>query len=97
MKIRGSELTSYRNTEHLQFHTDTSNLIEATDSELLLIKAEFETYQKSLALEGTVIKKATKSPLTEQIQVADKARDDLYRGITAAVTSSAHHFKADLR
>jgi len=94
-EIRKSHL---RNDEHFMLHTEFHNLLSTAGAENLRVAAQFAAYTVLLNKEDEGLKKITKSALTARIHDEDKARDELYDGMTAlnaALLKSPHENKRE--
>ena len=97
MKISDFSLSRLRNEEHFQFHTSFKDLVLSVAALALKIEMQFTTYLALFANEGIALDKVHKSSITDDLVDADTARDDLLRGLTHAVKSALHHFRAEAR
>ena len=93
MKIAAINTINLRNNEHFQFHTEFRDLILKYGAKKLKIAAQFEAYLPLYEKEDEGIKKINKSAITAEIYAADKARDDVWRGLVLINTAMyRHHF-----
>ncbi len=95
MKISNINLHALRNDGHFQFHTEFKDLVTKQNAETLKIKPHFELYLPLYDREDEALKKVNKSIFTEQIQEADKARDDIYIGMVEMNTAALKHFNPE--
>jgi len=96
IKIKTIRVTGMRNHAHFQFHTDVTALIVDADPDKLGVAPLFATYQPLVAREDEALKKIVKSEYTEEIQVADKARDNVYSSVTAVIRTAVKHYNPDV-
>ncbi|MCL2282366.1 MAG: DUF6261 family protein [Fibromonadales bacterium] len=83
-----------RNDAHFQFHTEFKTLYMAKlfeDTAPASLKL-LDKYLSSYADEDTALKKIRKSHLTEQIQAADKVRDDVFSGMAEQNSALLKHY-----
>jgi hypothetical protein len=97
MKVEKIHLNNLRNDAHFQFHTEFKDLVEKTGAASLNIEALFNTYGGLYKNVDDGLRKITKSVITEQIQEADKARDEIWSGLVEMNKAAAKHFDADVR
>jgi hypothetical protein len=81
-----------RNETHVEFNEDFSAAVNKHGAGSIGIKTLFDAYTPLLAGEVALLDMIRKSELTARIEEQDRVRDDIYRGIVAAVASSLHHF-----
>jgi hypothetical protein len=86
-----------RNNAHFQFHTEFKDLVEKTGAASLKIEAQFNDYLLLYKKEDEGLNKITKSILTEQIQGADKARDEIWSGLVETNKAAVKHFDPKTR
>ena len=92
MKINKIQLLHLRNGVHFQFHTEFRDLVTKQGAEALKIEKQFKDYQGNYQILDEGLKKINKSAITEQIQEADKARDDIWYGILEMNKAAFRHF-----
>jgi len=78
-------LRSQRNDAHFQFHTEVAALIREIGAGMLFIGDLAPKYAAQLSTLDDALKVIVKSPITEELLDADKARDETYRGLAALV------------
>ena len=76
MKINPITLSRLRNDANFQFHTEFKELAEKQTPEALKIEPLFNAYLPLYEKVDLAFKKIVKSSITEQMQEADKARDN---------------------
>jgi len=92
MKISPITLSRLRNDANFQFHTEFSSLVEKQTPEALKIKPLFDAYLPLYEKVDLALKKINKSSLTEQIQEADRVRDNIWKGLVDTNTAALRHF-----
>ena len=97
MKINKTYLYKLRNDAYFQFHTEFKELAEKLNPEALKIKPQFEAYLPRYEKVDLAFKKIVKSSITEQIQEADKARDNIWKGLVETNTTALRHFSNEVR
>jgi len=95
-EIKSIDLMHLRNDAHFQFHSDTAELITEANPDSMKIKPLFDVYLPAIAQEDEALKKIVKSEFTEEIQVADKARDRTYSSVTAIIRTTLKHHNPDV-
>ena len=83
-----------RSDAHFQFHTEFKDLFGKTSAATAVtqIAPLWAKYQELYNTEDEGLKKIRKSAITEQIQAADKARDDIFTGMAEQNKSLLKHF-----
>jgi hypothetical protein len=81
MKINKIDLKSMRNDAHFQFFSDFRDAVTKVGAATLKIKPQFNEWFALFEKEDEALKKISKSALTQQIQDADKLRDDTFLGM----------------
>jgi len=97
LKIEKAHTSRMRNETHFQFHTEFRDLVIRHGAAALKIKPQFDAYLLLYEREDLALKKIIKSALTAQIHEADKARDDIYKGLVGTNTSALRHFSESVR
>jgi len=97
MKIQNLHTHGMRNDSHFQFHTEFKDLVAKNGAEALKIGQQFQSYIPLYDRVDTALKKINKSILTEQIQEADKARDEIWGGIIDMNNAALKHFSPETR
>ena len=97
MKINPITLNRLRNDANFQFHTEFKELAEKLNPEALKIKPQFEAYLPLYDKVDLALKKIAKSSITEQIQEAYKARDNIWKGLVETNTTALRHFSNEVR
>jgi len=92
MKTKFIHLVALRNDAHFQFHTEFKDLVTKFGADALKVKTQFAAYLPLYHAEDEALKKVMKSAITAEIQVADKHRDLLFRGMVDANKSALNHF-----
>ena len=96
MKITKIDLRTLRNDEHFQFHTEFRDLVMTTGLDALNIQTQFDVYRSLFEQEDEALKKIMKSAITEDIQEADRVRDNTFAGIVAANKAALLHFRSEV-
>jgi hypothetical protein len=86
-----------RNDANFQFHTEFKELAEKLGPEALKIRPLFDAYLPLYDKVDLALKKIAKSAITEQIQEADKVRDEVWKGLVETNTASLRHFDEEVR
>jgi hypothetical protein len=97
MSIKKLNLAHLRNDAHFQFHTAFRDLAVKHTPQALKIAPLWGAYLTHYRLEDEALKKIVKSDLTRRIQEADAARDEVFAGMSAAVSAACKHFNAAVR
>jgi hypothetical protein len=97
MKINPIPLNRLRNDANFQFHSEFKELAEKQTPEALKIEHQFEAYLPLYDKVDLALKKIAKSSITEQIQEADKARDNIWKGLVETNTTALRHFSNEVR
>lgn len=97
MKVQAIYLSSMRNDEHFQFHTEVLELLNRTGAAKLKVEALFEAYLQHYRRADEALKKINKSAFTEQLQQADKRRDEAFRGLLDTHRVALKHFRPQVR
>ena len=97
MKCNTIELIRMRNDEHFQFFTEFSYAINKFGGfdELNVKPEQSNLFEQLYAQEDTALKKIVKSALTEEIQEADRYRDQIFRVMVDAVKTALKHPGSD--
>ena len=92
-------LSKLRNNEHFQFFTEFDKAMRQFGGadNLRLKQEQGDLFATLYAQEDETLKKILKSAFTEEIQIADQYRDQLFRGMADAVKSALNHFSPDVR
>ena len=100
LRIKHVELS---NGEHFQFHTEIISLFDGntdTDGETFIVnkvQALFTEYKNLFANQDLAYKEIRKSALTEEIQLADKNRDMIFRGMVETNNALLCHFDTNMQ
>lgn len=97
MKVKKIDLSRLRNDEHFQFQTEFRDLIVQDNANDLKILTQFESYQWLFTQEDEALHKIIKSAITKDIEIADRSRDDIFRGTADANLSAGNHFLSEVR
>ena len=97
MKINTITLSRLRNDANFQFHTEFKELAERLSPEALKIRPLYDAYLPLYDKVDLALKKIAKSAITEQIQEADRARDEVWKGLVDTNTASLRHFDEEVR
>jgi len=99
IKFKKIDKSRLRNDAHFQFHTEFKDALgkmtQATATGQ--IAPQWAKYQELYAIEDEGLKKIRKSHLTEQIQNADKSRDEIFLGMVEQNRSLLKHFDSAKR
>ena len=97
MKIHQIRLSRLRNDTHFQFHTEFKDLAQKHNPDALKIRQQYEAYLLLYDKEDLALKKINKSAITEKIQNADKARDEIWGDLVETNTAALRHFDPEVR
>ena len=97
MKINKISLRHLRNDTHFQFHTEFKDLAQKHDPDALKIRQEYDAYLLLYDKVDLALKKISKSAITEKIQNADKARDEIWLDLVETSTAALRHFDPEVR
>jgi len=97
MKINQISLNRLRNDTHFQFHTEFKDLAQKHNPQALKIKPQYEAYLLLYDKVDLALKKINKSAITEKLQDADKARDEMWRDLVETNTAALRHFDPEVR
>jgi hypothetical protein len=86
-----------RNDTHFQFHTEFKDLAQKHNPQALKIKPLYDAYLPLYDKEDLALKKIVKSAITEKIQDADKARDQIWGDLVETCTAALRHFDPAVR
>ncbi|MDR2732590.1 MAG: DUF6261 family protein [Fibromonadaceae bacterium] len=92
MKISKFNLLHLRNDAHFQFHAEFKDLVVKFNPQTLKVETLFSSYLPLWEREDEALKKINKSALTEKIQEADKARDEIFAGMVDINKGMCLHF-----
>lgn len=96
IQIKTFNRCKLRNNELLTFYTEVRETITTAGpgAEKLNIQSLFTPYEAAIDAYSAAILNISKSALTEQIEAADAARDNLFVGICEIVRTGTRHFTA---
>jgi transcription elongation GreA/GreB family factor len=104
MKIVKIQLLHLRNDAHFQFHTEFKDLVEKNlvgengyKPPLQKVEEQYNSYKPLYEILDNGLKKINKSQITEQIQEADKARDEIWAGLVEMNKAATKHFESIIR
>jgi len=97
VKFKNVNKLMMRNDAHFQFHTEFKVLYEGKLNSETALATLFQQYIANYNDEDTALKKIRKSHLTEQIQNADKVRDEVFMGMIEQNRSLQKHFDSAKR
>jgi hypothetical protein len=97
MKISKMHTNHLRNDAYFQFYMEFKDLVEKTGAASLKIEALFSTFIGLYKNVDNGLRKITKSVITEQIQEADKARDEIWSGLVEMNKAASKHFDPGVR
>ena len=86
-----------RNDEHFQFHTEFKDIVLQYGAKKLKIAAQFNAYLTLYGKEDEGIKKIRKSAITGELHKADKARDEIWRGMIHMNQAMLRHFNPEVQ
>jgi len=91
--VKISKIYPYRlrNDAHFQLFSDFRDAVTKFGAAALKIKPQFDDWLALFEKEDEALKKINKSALTQQIQDADKARDDTYMGMVEIAGAYLKH------
>jgi len=92
MKISKIDTTHLRNEAYLQFHTKFRSLVAESGAEALKIELQFNFYLPLFERMSEAFKKIVKSEFTAKIHDADKARGEIWVGMTEMNFATLKHF-----
>jgi len=97
--VKISKIYPYRlrNDSHFQFFTEFRDLVQKEGAANLKIEAQFQSWLSLYDKEDIALKKITKSAITDQLQEADKARDDIYISMVEMNAAALRHFNENAR
>jgi hypothetical protein len=96
MKINKIDLRIMRNDAHFQFFSDFRDTVTKIGAAALKIKPHFDDWLAFFEKEDEALKKINKSALTQQIQDADKLRDDTFIGMVEITGAYLRHCDKDI-
>jgi hypothetical protein len=97
MKINSIYSQHLSNALHLQFASETKDIIEKFDPSELKIVPQYEILRASIEKEDLCYKIIHKSNLSEAKEDADQVRDAVIIGINDAVRTALRHFTPTVR
>ena len=97
MEINNFSLPLLHNEEHFQFQKEFKELVELTGAKTLDIEKDFSDYLPFYVQEEEALNLVRKSATTDQIEFADKDRDDLINGLAGTVKYLLKHFDQEKR
>jgi hypothetical protein len=99
LKFKKINKLQLRSDAHFQFQTEFKDLLSKTSqaTEITQITPLWAKYQELYKIEDEGIKKIRKSAITNQIQEADKARDEIFTGMAEQNKSLLKHFETAKR
>jgi hypothetical protein len=96
-KIRRFNLYKLRNEEWFNFFIEFKTFVEEASPGTLNIVELYAVFLVLFTDVDTALEKLLKSGYTATVVSLDGRRDDVFRGLTAAVDSAAHHFDPVMR
>jgi hypothetical protein len=97
MKIDKITPLHLRNDAHFQFFTEFRDLFVDEKAAKLGVKPLFDEWLELFAREDEALKKIVKSEFTSKIHEADKARDEIFTGMTDINKGSLKHYDEKAR
>ncbi|MDR2882799.1 MAG: DUF6261 family protein [Alistipes sp.] len=97
MKIKRIHLISLHNDEYWQFITRLADHIKASGAAAIKIEALHTRFVELYGQLDAAYKKIVKSALSADIDAADRARDEVFRGMKDVVASALRHFKPEVK
>ena len=92
MKIENIHSNHFTQALHLQYHTETRDLIKKFDPATLKIVPQYDDFCLKVDREDLCYKVIRKSDLSEAKENADQARDAVIKGVNEAVRTALRHF-----
>lgn len=89
--INQISLQPLRNSEYIQFQTDTLNIVSNNDPEALGVKALFDNLKNVIDSIEKQFKVSQASLITKEIEVLDARRDKAINGITLIIQGYTYH------
>ncbi|MDR2887552.1 MAG: DUF6261 family protein [Bacteroidales bacterium] len=97
MKIDKIKFTSLRNDGHFQYHTEFRDIVVQFTPQALKIEPQFNAWLALFGQEDTAMNRISKSILTEDMKVADRRRNTVYRGMVTINTGMLNLFWQDMQ
>jgi len=97
MNISKIKFSRMRNGEHVQFHTEVTELIAVKTPAVLGVDAQYAIYKPLFDNEYEAFDLIRKSAVTGDIDDADALRDSINSGMNGIVKSALNHFDADVK
>jgi hypothetical protein len=97
MEISKFSTRELRNEEHNEFMSEFKIQVEQVGDVKLGVKVQFADFKTAYATELSAIQTTRKSAFTEQLEAADAARDESYRGFDACIGGLCNHFNESSR
>lgn len=92
MKIESLNLHNLQNSEHFQFMSEVSHVIESNNPQNIDVDAEYNTFGQALKTEDEAYKQVQKSAITKTLSEADAECDTMLRGFRSQVSAQQKHF-----
>jgi hypothetical protein len=97
MKINQISLNRLRNDTHFQFQTEFKDLVQKHNPEALKVKSLYDAYLLLYGKVDLALRKINKSVITEKLQNADKARDEIWGDLVETNMAALRHFDPEVR
>jgi len=97
MKISKIDTTHLRNEAYFQFHSKFRSLVVDSGAEALKIELQFNFYLPLYERMNEAFKKIVKSEFTAKIHKADKARGEIWAGMTEMNFACLKHFNPQIK
>jgi len=97
MKISKIDTTHLRNNFYFQFHTEFRELVIASGADTLKVELQFNFYLPLYERMNEAFKKIIKSKFTAKIHEANKARGEIWAGMTEINFASLKHFNPKIK
>ncbi|MDR0728873.1 MAG: DUF6261 family protein [Prevotellaceae bacterium] len=81
-----------KNETHVQCHENIIGIFERYDPADMGFEPLFVVYKTAYGYEVLALDLIRKSEITEQINVQDRVRDGLFRGLAETIQGSTHHY-----
>lgn len=95
--ITNIHVQKLRNSEFLQFITDTLAIVSLNNPQALLVQNQYDALLAAKAVIDGLFNKEQASQFTEELIALDATRDSLIIGINALIEAHIHHFDTALK
>jgi len=97
MRISKIDTTHLRNNAYFQFHSKFRGLVADNGAEALKVELQFNFYLPLFERMNEAFKKIVKSEFTAQIHEANKARGEIWAGMTEMNFANLKHFNPQIK